>query len=129
MPEENNISSLNKYLVGTDLELLEAKLKLSRSKGYFYTTELHRLLDWDSEESFEEFLQYCKDARTISGSLVSSIPKTSKYLYSIVFYEGEYFVYFEQIDSIARLRSGGNSFNEYSDAIQYLNEMVLERKD
>lgn len=128
MTEESNVSSLNKYLVGTDLELLEAKLKLSRSKGYFYTTELRRLLDWDSEESFEEFLQYCKGARTISGSLVSLVPKESKYLYSIVFYKGKYFVYFEQIDSIARLRSGGNSFSKYEDVLQYLNDKVLKQE-
>ena len=129
MATKESISSLNRYLLGSDLEVLEAKLKLSQSKGFFYTTELYRSLDWKSEDLFEDFLQYCKTARTISGSMVSSVPKNSKYRYSIVFYMGKYFVYFEQIDSIARLMSGGKSFDKYEDALQYLNEMVLERKE
>lgn len=125
---KENISPLNRYLLGSDLEVLEAKLKLSQEKGFFYTTELHRILDWDSEKSFEEFIQHCKTARTLGGSIVSSVPKNSTYLYSIVFYKGKYFVYFEQIDGIARLRSGGNSFTEYSDALQYLNKMIFEQE-
>lgn len=128
MVNKKQSSSLNKYLLGSDLNDIEAKLQLSKSKSFFYARELSKILSWDSEDSFKEFESYCETARTLIGSLVSLVPKKSKYLYSIMFYEGKYFVYFEQIDSIARLRSGGNSFSKYEDALQYLNDKVLKQE-
>lgn len=128
MSSKKQTSSLNKYLLGSDLNDIEAKLQLSKSKTFFYTRELGKILSWDSEDSFKEFERYCETARTLIGGFVSLVPKKSKYLFSIVFYEGKYFVYFEQIDSIARLRSGGNSFSKYEDVLQYLNDKVLEQE-
>lgn len=124
MTQENNVSSLQEHLVNNDISVWETALNLKKTVGFPYSDYKYFEFDWDSEEKYEEFLEFGRTASSISGRYYFDKMGTS-YDTTIIFYDGEYFAQVEKDYEYGSTEYYNNSFPDYVSALKFAYGVVF----
>lgn len=94
MSQENNVSSLQQHLEGGNISFLETSLNLEATVGFPYSDYEYFSKDWESKIEYDRFIDYGKEASSISGRVFDKNNVTSYYT-TIILYNGKYYVQVE----------------------------------
>ena len=126
MPE-NKTSSLHKHLMGGDISALEIALKLEATVGFPYSDYKYYSYDWDSEEDYDQFINYAEKNSSISGHIYDRSAETS-YAVTIVLYNGWYFTQVEKSwdwDGSDNITYNCDAFENYLSALKFAYKEVF----
>ena len=124
MNQENNVSSLQEHLVNNDISVWETALNLKKTVGFPYSDYKYFEFDWDSEEQYEEFLDFGRTASSISGRYYFDEMGTG-YDTTIILYDGEYFAQVEKDYEYGSTEYYNNSFPDYVSALKFAYGVVF----
>ena len=118
MTQENNVSSLQEHLVNNDISVWETALNLKKTVGFPYSDYKYFEFDWDSEEKYEEFLEFGRIVSSTSGRYYFEEMETG-YDTTIIFYDGGYFAQVEKDYEYGSTEYYNNSFPDYVSALKF----------
>lgn len=124
---ENKQSSLHKHLMGGDISALETALKLEATVGFPYSDYKYYSYDWDSEEDYDQFINYAEKNSSISGNIHNRTDETS-YAVTIVLYNGWYFTQVEKSwdwDASDNITYNNDAFENYLSALKFAYKEVF----
>lgn len=124
MNQENNVSSLQEHLVNNDISVWETALKLKKTVGFPYSDYKYFEFDWNSEEQYEEFIDFGRTASSISGRFYNDEMGTG-YDTTIIFYDGKYFAQVEKDYEYGSTEYYNNSFPDYVSALKFAYGVVF----
>ena len=110
MSEQIKNSSYQQHLMGGSVELLESKLGIKAREGFPQSWEMKDKFPWDSDEDFNEFVSYCKDANALSSNM-GHIRMATSYRSYIVFYKGKYYDWESESDYDSFVEFGSTAFS------------------
>lgn len=125
--QENKSSSLHKHLLGGDISALETALKLEATVGFPYSDYKYYSYDWDSEEDYDQFINYAEKSSSISGHIHNRVEETS-YDVTIILYNGWYFTQVEKSwdwDASDNITYNNDAFEDYLSALKFAYKMVF----
>lgn len=126
MPE-NKSSSLHKHLMGGDISALETALKLEATVGFPYSNYKYYSYDWDSEEDYDQFINYAEKNSSISGHIYNIFEEKS-YDVTIILYNGWYFTQVEKSwdwDASDNITYNNDAFENYLSALKFAYKTVF----
>ena len=126
MPE-NKPSSLHKHLMGGDISALETALKLEATVGFPYSDYKYYSYDWDSEEDYDQFINYAEKSSSISGHIYNRVEEKS-YDVTIILYNGWYFTQVEKSwdwDASDNITYNNDAFENYLSALKFAYKEVF----
>jgi hypothetical protein len=123
--QDNEVSSLQQHLEGGSVTAIESALKLKATVGFPYSSYKYYDFDWDSEEEYNEFIEFGSTSASISGRVYNKGTETG-YDTTIILYNGSYYVQVE----VDWEYGGGTVFNtenfpDYLAALRYAYGVVF----
>lgn len=126
MTEESNVSSLQQHLEVGSATAIEKALNLKATVGFPYSEYEYFSSDWNSKSEHDKFVEYGKEANSISGRVFDS-EKESAYETTVILYNGKYYV---QVEVEGDFGGGTLYFTkvaeDYFSALRYAYKIRLE---
>lgn len=124
--QEKEVSSLQQHLEGGSVTAIENALKLKATVGFPYSSYKYHDFDWNSEEEYNEFIEFGNTASSVSGRIHNREIETS-YDTTIILYNGSYYV---QVEKDWEYGGGtvydNKSFQDYLSALKYAYGVVFK---
>ena len=113
--------------MGGDISALETALKLEATVGFPYSNYKYYSYDWDSEEDYDQFINYAEKSSSISGHIHNRVEETS-YAVTIVLYNGWYFTQVVKSwdwDASDNITYNNDAFENYLSALKFAYKEVF----